>query len=221
MVTLKNLNVKFNDRVVLNNLSHTFLKGKISLILGESGEGKTTLLNCIANLISYDGSVENSARKTSYVFQEDRLIPNLTVLENLTICAPHETVENIEKVLEKVHLFHIRNRYPTSLSMGERQRVSIVRAFINNPDLLLLDEPFSSLDIKNKILCENLLFDLLKDNNLTVVYVSHDYQRALLFCDEVCVLSGGNLICKTVNRRDEKLQLSDVEDFIFETLNVK
>ena len=153
----------------------------------------------MAGLTDYDGSVEVSM-PVSYVFQSDRLIKHLTVRENLEFVLSDKDNKalrpDIMRLLEKVGLKDKADSYPDQLSGGEKQRVSIARAFIYPSETLLLDEPFSSLDYGLKVQLMNLLTDLLQKNNRTVVYVTHDVDEALALADDIYVLDANKIIYK-------------------------
>ena len=146
MIKIKNLTKKYGELTVYDNFNLELEDGEITCILGESGCGKTTLLNCIARLTEYDGEI--SEVKCSYVFQSPRLVPNLTVAGNLKLIRKDEKA--IDGILEKVRLTDKKNAYPVELSGGQAQRAAIARAFLYDGDFILMDEPFFSLDLKLK-----------------------------------------------------------------------
>ena len=148
MISLR-VSKSYNEKQVFDNLTLDIHEGEILCVLGESGGGKTTLLNILAGLIPYDGEVENAPSNVGFIFQEPRLLPNLTVEGNLLYAGGKS--EQIEEILRKTELLSLRNKRPKELSGGEKQRVAIARAFLSDAKLLLLDEPFSSLDTALKI----------------------------------------------------------------------
>ncbi|MDE7075753.1 MAG: ATP-binding cassette domain-containing protein, partial [Clostridia bacterium] len=147
MISIKNLTKKYQSRAVYENFSLDIEDSGITCILGESGCGKTTLLNAVAGLINYEGEI--TKKSVSYVFQNSRLMPNLTVEDNLKFIGADGG--EAKKMLEKVGLGDKLNSYPAQLSGGEAQRVSLCRAFLKKSEVLLMDEPFSSLDLKTKL----------------------------------------------------------------------
>ena len=138
----------------LDDLSLTIEEGKITAVLGESGAGKTTLLSCIMGLIPFEGEIDGEGGKRpkrredcSYLFQDALLLPNLTAEENIDLVLPKGMGEKTREMLARVGLKGKEKAYPHELSGGEKQRVSIARAFLYPHKLLLMDEPFSSLDL--------------------------------------------------------------------------
>nr|WP_041668956.1 ABC transporter ATP-binding protein [Acetobacterium woodii] len=182
-IIIKNLSKKYGEEVIFDNFNLVFEKNKITGILGPSGAGKTTLLNLCSGLIQPDsGSIEGiNSQSISYIFQEPRLLPWLTVQENLRFIFPETSVKKncrhdreIKAMLELVGLGTESGYYPQELSGGMRQRVSIARAFLHPSELLLMDEPFSSLDESLK---QRLIDDFLKiweQDKRTVIFVSHN-----------------------------------------------
>ena len=176
MIALRNITVKFDKKVVLDNLSFEFKSGVKYALMGESGSGKTTILNAISRLIKFDGEVDVSqGEKISYVFQEPRLFDWLAVLENVSLVMDlpkDEAREKAKKLLYELGLEDSLDLYPTELSGGMKQRVSIARALAFEPTVLLLDEPFRALDADTKQKVASYVFDYMK--NKTVIMVTHD-----------------------------------------------
>ena len=192
MPRLIKISKKYGYRSIFDDFSLDLADNKLSVIMGVSGIGKTTLLNILAGLSDVDGTVEVE-KPISFVFQSDRLINHLTVrqnlefvLKNVVLSRPKELV--IDEMLETVGLKYKADCLPNTLSGGEKQRVSIARAFVYPAKTLLLDEPFSSLDYALKVQLMNLLTDLLKKNNRTAVFVTHDVDEALALADDVYIL---------------------------------
>lgn len=186
---LIDISKKYNDLQVLKNLTLQFPEKKISVILGNSGCGKTTLLNIISGKIrDFSGSIEyeeeNQLPKFSYIFQNDILIPWKNVQNNLKfICkrwySPDKLDEIIDRNLKIVNLESYRNYYPLQLSGGMKKRVGIARAFSFPSEILLMDEPFSGLDIK---ITQSIIEDFLrlqKADPKTIVLVTHDIDTAV------------------------------------------
>jgi NitT/TauT family transport system ATP-binding protein len=196
-----------NERKILKNVSFTIERGKTLGIIGVSGTGKSTLLKLIADFldksnkdkligeISFDNQPVSTLKKIgklSFMFQEPTLMPNLNVMENVTLPLEILKIESeidINKTIELVGLQNFKQSYPNELSGGMKTRVALARSFITNPELLLLDEPFSSLDIgwKNKLYEE--LKELQKVNNTTVLIVSHDLEEVLRISDKIILIS--------------------------------
>ena len=188
-----NISKSYGEQVVFDNFSLDIEEGEILCILGESGGGKTTILKALAGLIDYDGKAENVPENIGYIFQEPRLLPNLTVEQNLAYAGG--MVESIEEILQKIELFDMRHKRPKELSGGEKQRVSIARAFLSNAPLLLLDEPFSSLDTALKIRLSHVFAKLWQEKRPTVVYVTHDIEEACMLGQRIVVLKDGKIAC--------------------------
>lgn len=189
MLKIENLTKKYGDLTVYENFNLEIQEGEITCILGASGSGKTTLLNCIANLTDYGGEVPKI--KCSYIFQTPRLVPNLTVRKNLRLVSGDE--EKIDKVLRDVKLTDKADSYPAELSGGQAQRVAIARALVFNGDMLLMDEPFSSLDLKLKHEIFKLFKALKEEYKITALLVTHDVAEAASLADRVIVLDGGKI----------------------------
>lgn len=187
-----NVSKSYGEQEVFKELSLSIEKGKILCVLGESGGGKTTLLNMLAGMIPYDGSIENAPDKVGYIFQEPRLLPNLTVEENLRYAGGR--VELIDEILRKTELSDKRNKRPGQLSGGEKQRVAIARAFLSEADTLLLDEPFSSLDTALKIRLARVFAALWREKCPTVAFVTHDVEEAWMLGHRVVVLRKRNVV---------------------------
>lgn len=186
---IDNLCVSYGKNAVYQNFSLETDDKNVTCILGESGCGKTTLLNAIAGLVAHTGTI--SPVSISCVFQTPRLVPNLTVLENLKLIGAEE--EKANELLQKVGLDGKSGAYPATLSGGERQRVSLCRAFIYPADLILMDEPFSSLDLKTKLSVMNLFKELRSESGRGALFVTHDIDEALYLSDRIVVLSGGTV----------------------------
>ncbi len=182
----------YGTQVVFDNFELDIEKGKILCVLGESGGGKTTLLNILAGLTAFEGTVENPPKKVGYIFQEPRLLPNLTVEENLRYVGG--TSENIDKLLQKTELSACRDKKPRALSGGEKQRVAIARAFLSDGDTLLLDEPFSSLDTALKIRLAKVFVSLWQEEKKTAIFVTHDIEEACMLAHRVVVLRKGKIV---------------------------
>ncbi|MEN8079390.1 ATP-binding cassette domain-containing protein [Clostridioides difficile] len=170
---LENINFKYNDKIIYENFNIVFEDNKINCIIGKSGCGKTTLLNYISNIL-----ISNKAN-LSYVFQSDNLIPWKSVYSNLKIVAKKYFTkeflnDEIDRVLKLVGLFDFKSYYPRELSGGMRQRVNFARALIGSPDIILMDEPFKSLDIKCKNEMMNIIKKLSSDKCITIILVTHD-----------------------------------------------
>ncbi|MDE6355893.1 MAG: ABC transporter ATP-binding protein [Clostridia bacterium] len=190
MIEIKNLYKSYGQNRVYENFNLSIEEGKVTCILGESGSGKTTLLNCIARLTDFNGEIP--ALKCSYVFQSPRLVPNLTVFKNLSLVLNDGA--KITEILKKVRLTEKADEYPCNLSGGQAQRVGLARAFLVKSDIILLDEPFASLDLKLKTEMEKLFFEIRQADNRTALFVTHDVDEAITVADRVIVLKNGSVV---------------------------
>ncbi|MBQ9514193.1 MAG: ATP-binding cassette domain-containing protein [Clostridia bacterium] len=212
MIELKNINKSYKDKSVYSDFNFNIESNKITAILGESGSGKTTLLNMIAGITDYTGEIKNKPKKVSFVFQNAVLIPSLTVLENIKLVVPDISDEEIISELMKMGLNSVYNFYPKSLSGGMARRVAIIRAMLFNGDVMLLDEPFSSLDISLKSYLIRKIKEYQKESGKTVIFVTHDIGEALSLADRIAVISDGKII------KDVKSVKKDTEKELFDTL---
>lgn len=191
MFEIKNLSKKYGELRVYDNFNLSVEEGKILGVLGESGSGKTTLLNCIAGLTSFEGSIPKL--KCSYVFQTPRLVPNLTVKQNLKLICKDES--KINDMLEKVHLDDKAESYPVKLSGGQAQRVSLARAFLFDSDIILMDEPLSSLDLRLKKEITDLFLSVWREDRRTAIYVTHDIDEAINLAHRIIIIREGEISC--------------------------
>jgi len=176
---------------VLGELAFTLAAGEVAALVGPSGCGKTTLLRIIAGLDrDFDGSVVLPAHGTlGMVFQEPRLLPWRTVAQNVRLAAPHANETNIEALFATLGLLAHRDHYPSELSLGLARRVALARAFAVEPDLLLLDEPFVSLDDALALRLREELAELVARRPVTTLLVTHDVDEAIALADRLLLLS--------------------------------
>ena len=195
MYQVKNIIKGYNELKVLEDISIDFPKNKTICILGPSGCGKTTLLNIISGIIKeYSGKIIGFEDDISFVFQEDRLIPWKNVSSNIEFVLKNkmnkEKIETtIERYLKLVNLEEYRYYYPKDLSGGMRQKISILRAFAYPSNLLIMDEPFKSLDINSKQVLIDLFKELRITENRTCIIVTHDIEEALTLGDKIVILT--------------------------------
>ena len=179
----------------ISNLNLTFSANEFVCLLGPSGCGKTTLLNIIANLdTDYQGEVilEKNQKNTNigYVFQNPRLLPWRTVRENIELVLHTQRTEKlIDSLLEAMQLTDSQDAYPEHLSLGMSRRVSIIRAFAINPAILLMDEPFVSLDTSTARQVRHLLINLWQQRPHTILFVTHDLREAITLADRLIFLT--------------------------------
>ena len=183
----------YGEKKIFENLSLEIEEGKILCIFGGSGGGKTTLLNILAGLTDYDGRIDGEPKGVSYIFQEPRLLPHLSPRENLRYAMQEPNEQKIAELLQKTELTDCADRKARLLSGGEKQRVAIARAFLSESSLLLMDEPFSSLDTPLKIRLISSFANLWKENKKTTVFVTHDVEEVLMLADRVVVLDRGKI----------------------------
>ncbi len=178
---------------VLKDISFKVNQGEIVAIVGPSGCGKTTLLNLISGLIKPDDGNILIHGKIGYMFQKDNLFEWRNVYKNITLGLEINKKEinksKIDEILKKYGLYEFKEYYPKQLSGGMRQRVALIRTLILNPDILLLDEPFSSLDYQSKIIVQEDIYKIIKESKKTTLIVTHDISEAIALADYVYVLS--------------------------------
>ena len=211
IISFENVNKFYEDTHVLKNINFEIEKGKFYTLLGPSGCGKTTILRIIAGFtdvsngkVTLNGAdVTNlppNKRKVNTVFQDYALFPHMNVFENIAFgLRLKKTPENIikEKVadaLKMVQLSGYENREISQMSGGPQQRVAIARALVNEPEVLLLDEPLSALDLKLRTDMQYELRELQQRLGITFIFVTHDQEEALAMSDEIFVMSKGEIV---------------------------
>lgn len=205
-----NIVKSFNHEHVVKALNFNLDAHKTLSILGKSGCGKTTMLKIIAGLVKPDSGTislkdENitnarpEKRNVVYLYQEDLLFPHLNAFENIAFglrlkkTPEIQIKEKVSHMIESLELNGQAGKMPTQLSGGQRQRVSFGRAIITNPSLLLLDEPFGSLDAGTRQRMQSLFKKLTQEFNITSLFVTHDLKEAVLMGDEIGFMRAGNL----------------------------
>jgi sulfonate transport system ATP-binding protein len=190
-----NLVRQYGHKVILNNLNLCIREGEFTALLGESGCGKTTLLRALAGLDPIQGGQIHTAGPPAVVFQEHRLLPWASLQRNVALglrCI--NAAERAARALEEVGLEDRRDDWPRNLSGGQAQRVAIARALVQEPKLLLLDEPFASLDALTRIKMHTLLKKLITRYRPGVLLVTHDVQEAITLADIVLVMRDGMIV---------------------------
>ncbi len=183
------------QHTAIANLQLSLLKNEFVCLIGPSGCGKTTLLNIIANLdTEYQGEIlldqQQLAPKIGYIFQNPRLLPWRTVRENIElVLETQQSPEIIDALLESMQLTAVQNVYPAHLSVGMSRRVAIIRAFAVNPDILLMDEPFVSLDTPTARQVRSLLIQLWQQRPHSILFVTHDLREAIALADRLIFLT--------------------------------
>ncbi|HVV11346.1 ABC transporter ATP-binding protein [Amycolatopsis sp.] len=205
------LTKRFGDRAVLSCLDIEIARGEFVALLGRSGSGKSTLLRILAGL---DSAVEGEVRvegKVSVAFQQPRLLPWRRVWRNVVLGLRERGRDRAlaERALGEVQLAAHADAWPRTLSGGEAQRVSLARALVREPDLLLLDEPFGALDALTRLAMHRLVEDLWTEHRPGVLLVTHDVDEALLLADRVLVLGEGRIVAEHVLGHARPRTLSD------------
>ena len=235
IVTFQNVEKKYDESTVLKDVSFQLERGKFYTLLGPSGCGKTTILNLIAGfteassgIVTIDEQEVNHIpaykRQVNTVFQDYALFPHMNVFENVAFGLrmkkrpKQEVKEKVEEALEMVRLKEFSNRSITGMSGGQKQRVAIARALVNEPEVLLLDEPLSALDLKLRTDMQYELSELQKRLGITFLFVTHDQEEALAMSDMIFVMKDGEIVQKgtPIDIYDEPLNRY-VADFIGES----
>jgi len=205
VIKLESVNKRYSGTLILQDISFELENGKSLSIIGPSGCGKTTILYMIAGLVNpSSGAVLLNGKEikepdsgTAFILQDYGLLPWKTVIENVSLGMkikkyPEEKITaTAEKILTDLGIFTHRNKYPATLSGGEKQRVAIARALSTEPEILLMDEPFSSLDTLTREKLQQTIYDIHEKRSLTLVTVTHSIEEAVFLGDTILVMSGG------------------------------
>ena len=218
MIRFLNVTKSFNGLKVLDRLSFDVEENEIVGILGPSGIGKTTILRLITGSLGPDsGEVQVASSRVGYVFQEPRLLPWRTAMENISLAlrargrGKKESGDVARGWMEKLELEGFEDYYPAQLSGGMMQRVSIGRAFAIEPQILLLDEPFSNLDVKLKDSLLTMVENMIRESRTTVIYVTHGLPEALRLADRILELDSEYGM--------KELELDDRESIVLEFIS--
>lgn len=207
LITLSNISLTYysleSETKAIENIKFSVEKGEFISIIGPSGCGKSTLLNIISGLLKPSGgeiiyndkNIENRLDKMGYMFQKDYLFEWLSVRNNVLLglkiknLDSTENIERADKLLESYQLSKFKNHKPTELSGGMRQRVALIRTLALNPEVLLLDEPFSALDYQTRLkICDDVK-GIIKKENITSIMVTHDLGEAIAISDRIIILT--------------------------------
>ncbi len=238
-LSVRNLTKTFDGKKILNNISFDLKEGEFLSILGPSGCGKTTLLRILIGLETADsGEILKAGKDISHlksikrgmgiVFQNYALFPNMTVLQNVEYALKIQQETKAEardialRTLEQVGLADQINKKPNQLSGGQQQRVAIARTLATNPDIILLDEPISALDVSNRENMKKELKAIQKKFNATMLFITHDQEEAFFLSDRIMVMNEGN-----IEQVDSPLELYKnpanqyVKEFVVDQLDKK
>jgi sulfonate transport system ATP-binding protein len=194
LLEISGLTRVFGPRVILDRLHLTIAAGEFVALLGRSGSGKSTLLRVLAGLDGVPAGVARLPDRRAVVFQEHRLMPWRTVIDNVLLGLRHPTARQAaRRALAEVGLQEREAAWPATLSGGEAQRAALARALVREPALLLLDEPFASLDALTRTRMHGLVADLWRRHNPAVLLVTHDVWEAVLLADRVLILDDGRI----------------------------
>ena len=215
MIEFKGINKIFKNNIVLYDINLKLEEGNIIVFVGPSGCGKTTTVKMINRLIKptsgqvlingediSNKNVIELRRNIGYVIQQTGLFPHMTIKENIGIVAKMQKMNSQEiesktrELMEMVGLDYEKfaNRYPTELSGGQQQRVGIARALITNPDIILMDEPFSALDPITRSQLQDELLNIQTQFKKTIIFVTHDMDEAIKIADKICIMGKGRII---------------------------
>ena len=220
ILEVKNISKKYQNKegevLALENVNFRINKGEFLSIIGPSGCGKSTLLSVIAGLeekttgeIYIEGKkVEGISSQIGYMLQKDCLLEWRNILSNTMFGLEikgkknNESKTYVEELLKKYNLYEFRNKYPSELSGGMRQRVALIRTLAVKPKILLLDEAFSALDYQTRIMVTNDMYSILRKENITAIIVTHDISEAISMSDRVLVLSKRPGTIKDIHKID-------------------
>jgi NitT/TauT family transport system ATP-binding protein len=198
-IIIEGINKCYGEKIVFKDFSITFFKNQINTIIGKSGCGKSTLLNIISGILNNDSNFKNDILDfgVSYIFQDDRLVEWLSVEENLKLILKKNMDKDFlcDKYLSLVKIKEYKNYYPKMLSGGIRQRVNIARGLMYPANIILMDEPFKSIDVKNKM---EIMQKIKEIENRTIIFVTHDMDEALFLSDKIFILGESPLKVKNI-----------------------
>ncbi|MDF2523253.1 MAG: putative transporter ATP-binding protein [Clostridiales bacterium] len=215
MVIINNISKSYENNgsktnYVLDNINLEIADNEFVCVLGKSGCGKSTLLNILAGYVKADKGkilvngeeVIKPSKERGVVFQEHALFPWYTVIQNIAFGPVMNKKKNAyeiaENYLKAIKLEQYKDYYPDQLSGGMKQRVGVARAFANQPDILLMDEPFSALDNTTRNLMQNELLKIWETNKTTVVFITHSIEEAVTLADRVIVMGGGKVLANSI-----------------------
>jgi phospholipid/cholesterol/gamma-HCH transport system ATP-binding protein len=238
MIKIKNISKSFADKMIIDNISGEFDKGKTNLIIGSSGTGKSVLLKCIVGLITPDeGDVyydlrnfteadkdvkAEIRREIGMLFQGGALFDSKTVEKNvmfpldiLTKMPYEEKIERVNFCLKRVGLENVNKKMPSEISGGMKKRVGIARAIVNNPNYLFCDEPNSGLDPQTSILIDDLIREITHEFNITTVVVTHDMNSVMGIGEKIMFLYKGHKLWEGSSQEIMNSGVQELDNFVF------
>lgn len=207
MLSIQDARLLYGSKVAFSGFSLEVQKGEMVSIIGKSGCGKTSLLYAIASLLPLNGGTITTEGECAIMFQQDRLLPYKRAIDNVLLGLPKQMRGEAESLLALVGLKEKMSSYPKQLSGGERQRVALARSLIRKPGLLLLDEPFASLDEQTRERLQDEVKAYVKANNITLVLVTHSIAEAVFMGSRIVVMTEEDIVFETTNPYHE---LSDL-----------
>ncbi len=228
MIKIEHLSQKFNDNLVLDDISLSIEKGKIHFIIGMSGTGKTVLVKHIVGLLKpVNGRVifenkditklkqkemEKTRKKITYIFQNSTLFDNLTLYENIKLPLIKNKLEgNVEKFLKLVNIEKYQNKYPYEIGESIKKRTAIARGLAMNPEYIIYDEPTTGLSYSDARNIDSLISNMAKELNVTAIVISHDLKSIFSIADRITMLHKGKILLDGTindfkNSKDEVIQ---------------
>jgi NitT/TauT family transport system ATP-binding protein len=191
-LAIRDLSVKYGDNLVLDKISLEVEEGEFAAVVGESGCGKTTLLNAIAGFVEFSGELLKP-KKFGVVFQNYAVFPWLTVEENIAFGLEKRGLA-IEHYLGMIGLDDKRGKYPFELSGGQVQRIALARTLAADPHLILMDEPYGALDVNTRDKMQQWLLDVWEKERKTIVFVTHSIEEAVFLADRVLLLKNKRIL---------------------------
>ena len=234
LIEFKNIRKDFKNKTILKDITLKINRGELVAIIGSSGCGKTTTLKMINRLIKPTSGkifingediaskdVIKLRRNIGYVIQQTGLFPHLTIRENIEMIPKVEKLNKAsikKRTLELMDMVGLNSndfldRYPTELSGGQQQRVGVARAFATNPEIILMDEPFSALDPITRVQLQEELIDLQSKLKRTIVFVTHDMDEAIKIADKICIMNKGEIVQYDT---PENILKNPINDFVSE-----
>ncbi|MCT4619527.1 MAG: ATP-binding cassette domain-containing protein [Marinisporobacter sp.] len=213
----KRYSIKNKEITALDNISLSIKEGTFVTIVGKSGCGKTTLLKILSGLEKKtEGEITTNCKNIGIVFQEPRLMPWLTVKENMGFSfleKEHEEKELVEKYLRVLDLYDFKDAYPSQISGGMAQRVSLGRTLCYNPDIILMDEPLGALDAFNRRKLQREIIELFLKEKKTIIFVTHDVEEAAFLGQRIIALDEGRIV-KDISNDLEYIRKINHIDFL-------